>query len=139
MNRATSSFSYTLGTMEADFAPFVESFKNFCQAQEIDGAQAFDMEVSLEELIVNSFSYGNKNGPVKVFAEVVDGELKVTIEDYAPPFDLLREAPPPPEGDLTERRIGGLGIHLVKNLNDRVEYSGSQKGNLITLFKSVKS
>ncbi len=138
MGAGDQTFQYTLTSFERDFTEFTESFKAFCQHQEIDESKTFDMELSLEELIVNSFSHGDENGNVRVFAVIENGELKVTIKDSAPPFNLLREAPEPPKGDLLERRVGGLGIHLVKNLNDRVEYSGSKQGNQVTLFKNIK-
>ena len=138
MSQRGQLFQYTLITLKADFPPFTESFREFCQTQKVDQEKTFDMEVSLEELIVNSFSYGNKNGPVRVHAEITQDELKVTVEDQSPPFDLLRDAPAPPKGELLDRPEGGLGIHLVKNLNDRVEYTGSHKGNKITLFNSIK-
>ena len=106
----------------------------------IDDSKSFDIEVSLEELIVNSFSHGDSKGEVLITAQVVDGELRVELNDCAPPFNLLREAPPPPAEteSIKDRKIGSLGICLVKNLSDRIEYSGSPKGNKVTLFKSLK-
>ena len=138
MGTKNPDFQHTLSSFKEDFPSFMESFKAFCQTHCVEEDKVFEIELSLEELIVNSFSYGNKHGTVKVLAQVEKGELKVTLEDNAPPFNLLREAPKPPKGNLMERETGGLGIHLVKNLNDRVEYSGSQKGNRVTLFKSIK-
>ncbi len=129
---------WVLTSLREDFPRFSESFKAFCQANGVGENKLFDLEISLEELIVNSFSHGYKSGGVvTVSAQIVDGELKVTLEDKAPPFDLLREAPDVPEGDLADREPGGLGIHLVKSLSDRVEYHGSRGGNQITIFKSI--
>ena len=139
MSEQNESFEYTLSNFEKDFTPFSEAFRSFCEGKNIDQAKIFDLELSLEELVVNSFSYGNENGPVIITAELQEGELKVVMADKAPPFDLLRDAPEPPVGSLMDRQVGGLGIHLVKSLNDRVEYSGSNSGNQITLFKSLKT
>ena len=136
-------FEYTLSSFEGNFSDFVKNFREFCELQDIENSKIFDVEVSLEELIVNSFSYGDKYGPVNVTAEVLKGELRVIVQDKAPPFDLMHDAPSPPpppsKESLHERKIvGGLGIHLVKNLSDRVEYLGLKKGNQVTLFKSLK-
>ena len=133
-----SVFRYQLNSLERDFPPFSNAFHSFCQELSIAPEKIFDLEVSLEELIVNSFTHGSSQDVVKVVAAVQDKELKVIIEDQAPPFNLLREAPPPPTEGIAERKVGGLGIHLVKNLNDRVEYSGSQNGNTITLLKKIR-
>ena len=131
-------FKFSLTSFQRDFPPFAESFQAFCQEQKIDSEKAFELGVSLEELIVNSFTHGKEEGPVQIWAFVENDEIKVTIEDEAPPFNLLRDAPPPPkEENILDRRVGGLGIHLVKSLNDRVEYVGSKGGNKITLFKKI--
>ena len=130
-------FEYTLSSFNKDFQVFAEKFKIFCENHHVNQSKTFDMEISLEELIVNSFTHGQSDGEVKILAVIENGELMVQVQDGAPPFNLLREAPQPPQGNLVSRKAGGLGIHLVKNLNDRVEYSGSQQGNKITLFKKL--
>lgn len=130
-------FHYVLKNFKDDFQNFSEDFRKFCEEKKIPENKVFEMELSLEELIVNSFSHGNKNGPVKVSATLKENNLQVVIKDYAPPFNLLRDAPEPPEGALADRKVGGLGIHLVKNLNDKVEYAGSREGNTVTLTKCL--
>ncbi len=131
------NFEYTLVSFDKDFSIFAEKFRIFCEKYNVDQSKTFDMEVSLEELIVNSFFHGRTDGHVKVLAVLKNGELMVQVQDSAPPFNLLREASELPQGDLISRKVGGLGIHLVKNLNDRVEYSGSKQGNKVTLFKKL--
>ena len=133
-----SVFHYQLNSLEKDFPPFASAFNSFCQERNIESGKIFDLEVSLEELIVNSFTHGSSRDTVKVMATIEESEIKIVVEDRAPPFNLLREAPPPPSGDIEKRKVGGLGIHLVKNLNDRVEYSGSKNGNTITLMKKIR-
>ena len=137
MKEEAKRFTSVLKNFDKDYPPFCEEFKKFCQENGIGDSIVFDMEVSLEELVVNSFSYGSSKGPIMVVITIQDGGLQIKVEDTAPPFNLLREAPDPPKGPLADREIGGLGIHLVKNLSDRVEYSYSNNKNIITLFKSV--
>ena len=121
--------------LRRDFPKFSEAFRAY-GAPRLGESQLFDLELSLEELIVNSFSHGNSGGPVLVHVCMDGKDARVTIEDSAPPFNLLRESPEPPQGPPAQRKAGGLGIHLVKNLTDRLEYFGSKKGNQIVLFKS---
>ena len=130
-------FKSILHNFENEFSKFSERFQLFCKNNNVGDKNLFDLEVSLEEIVLNSFSYGNPNGPVTITVRIQDNEIKVTIHDLAPPFNLLREAPQIPQGDLDQRSEGGLGIHLVKNLSDRVEYSASKHGNQITLFKTI--
>ena len=138
MKTEKSTFQYQIDSLEEDFPPFASAFNAFCQKQNIGSDKIFDLELSLEELIVNSFTHGSSRDTVKILATVEEEEIKVVLEDRAPPFNLLREAPPPPSDNIENRKVGGLGIHLVKNLTDRIEYSGSQNGNIITLLKKIK-
>ncbi len=140
---------------------FSADFRNYCEEKQLDDGKIFELELSLEELIVNSFTHGYKNrgaGTVTVEVEDTGPEIKISLQDQAPPFDLVRQAPAPRLGgedgqpepgdeaeaapDLeaeageNEEKVGGLGIHLVKSLNDRVEYYGSKDGNIVVIIKS---
>ena len=145
----------------SDLSSFSAEFRDYCEEKQLSEDKIFELEVSLEELIVNSFSHGyqagGENGNVTVEVEDTGGDIKISLFDKAPPFDLLRDAPAPrlggedpepeqgtaadaadlpDEAEAKEKNVGGLGIHLVKNLNDRVEYYGSQDGNIVVIIKS---
>ena len=145
----------------SDLSEFSEEFRAYCEEMNLDENKIFELELSLEELIVNSFTHGYKDdedGSVKVEAEDTGTDLRISLQDKAPPFDLFRDAPAPrlggedpepevaaePEPDpepeieaeAKEEKQGGLGIHLVKSLNDKVEYYGSQDGNIVVIIKS---
>ena len=139
----------------SDLARFSEDFRTYCEEQGLDDGKIFELELSLEELIVNSFTHGyqeggGEEGSVTVEAEDTGPDVRISMRDQAPPFDLFRDAPAPrlggedpepetesePEQEPVKEKEGGLGIHLVKNLNDRVEYYGSQDGNIVIIIKS---
>ena len=133
----TRQFKYTFFSIDGDFAAFSRNFHDFCRQCNVDKSNAYDMEVSVEELVVNSLSYGNRQGPVEVSADITDGgeQMKVMVKDTAWHFNPLEDAPPEAE---RRERVGGFGINLVKTLNDHVEYSASPKGNIVTLFKLLE-
>lgn len=143
----------------SDLSVFSEEFRAYCEEMNLDENKIFELELSLEELIVNSFTHGYKedeDGSVRVEAEDAGPDLRISLQDKAPPFDLFRDAPAPrlggedPEPEIAaepepgqvveieveQEKQGGLGIHLVKSLNDRVEYYGSQDGNIVVIIKS---
>ena len=43
------------------------------------------------------------------------------------------------QSELEERPIGGVGIHLVKNLSDGLEYEQLTGGNKVVLYKKTGS
>lgn len=145
----------------ADLAEFSDGFRSYCEEQCLDEGKIFELELSLEELIVNSFTHGydeGEEGSVVIEVEDTGPDVKVSLLDKARPFNLFRDAPAPrlggedsepeagaePEAEPElpgaeepeKEKVGGLGIHLVKSLNDRVEYYGSEDGNIVIIIKA---
>ena len=46
----------------SDLARFSEDFRTYCEEQGLDDGKIFELELSLEELIVNSFTHGYQEG-----------------------------------------------------------------------------
>lgn len=148
MREKEESVKWVLSEL-SELSGFSEDFRSYCEKQGLDDGKIFELELSLEELIVNSFTHGYPEGEdatVTVEAEDVGPDVKISMRDYAPPFDLFRDAPAPRLGgedpepktgaEPGKEKEGGLGIHLVKSLNDKVEYYGSQDGNIVVIIKS---
>ena len=155
MREKEESVKWVLSEL-SDLAKFSEDFRTYCEEQGLDDGKIFELELSLEELIVNSFTHGyqerGEEGSVTVEAEDTGPDVRISMRDQASPFDLFRDAPAPrlggedpepetePEPELEpepkKEKEGGLGIHLVKSLNDRVEYYGSQDGNIVVIIKA---
>ncbi len=112
----------------------------FFEAEAIDPSERFAVDFALEEIFTNLVKYNqNGTGDIEVSLKVRDGELVLQLVDYdSVRFDLGRDAP---EVDirkpLEERTPGGLGVHLVKNLMDRVEYRHEESMSTVTLYKRL--
>lgn len=101
----------------------------------------FSVELALEEVFTNVVRHnaGGK-GPIRIDLAIQDGELIVRVTDPdTPPFDLDKDAPPVNiDQPLADRTPGGLGIHLVKKMMDRIEYSHRNRTGTITLHKRMR-
>ena len=92
----------------------------------------------LEELGINILTHGGKGKERRPEIEIVltseDHALTIEVLDDGHPFDPLQDSPKP---DLTAtiegRPIGGLGIHLVRNLMDDLHYQRDAGKNRLTL------
>ena len=120
-------------------------------AEWVDGLHVpaeFNMPINLalEEAVSNVMLYaypGRTDG--KVFVEYLempagDGKQMIfTISDSGIPFDPTAKG----EADITlsaeERAIGGIGIHLVRQLMDQISYERIDDKNILTLIKKVES
>ncbi|MCM2258449.1 MAG: ATP-binding protein [Vicinamibacteria bacterium] len=99
------------------------------------------VQVVLDELLSNTVKAGYPDGgPGRIEAafEVVDGYLQITLVDDGIAFDPLERADPDTEAALEDRPIGGLGIYLVKQLMDRVDYERVGRHNRLRLVKSLE-
>jgi sigma-B regulation protein RsbU (phosphoserine phosphatase) len=102
------------------------------------------INLALEEAVSNVMLYAYPDQTDgKVFVEYVrrqndDGEEMVfTISDNGIAFDPTQR----PEVDITlsaeDRAIGGLGIHLVRQLMDTIYYERKENKNILTLIKKL--
>ncbi len=98
----------------------------------------FRVHLVLEELVLNIMDYGadGHDPDIKLDVESEGDSISIDLSDCGRPFDPLTEAPEP---DLTSpvsnRRVGGLGVHFTKTLMDDVRYSheaGRNRLNIVT-------
>lgn len=103
---------------------------------------AFPFELAFEELFINIASYGSTDPDrppqVSIELESRDGWVQATLLDDGVLYDpLLRDAPDV-NAALDDRPVGGLGVFLVKELMDEVEYSALDGRNLIRILKRLQ-
>ncbi|MCK5417749.1 MAG: ATP-binding protein [Desulfobacterales bacterium] len=101
----------------------------------------FEANLALDELFTNIISYGfdDKNEhTIKITISLQNDELVFNIEDDGIPFNPTKVETPDLECTIEECRIGGLGIHLAKNLMDAVCYQRCKDKNILTLKKNIK-
>ncbi len=102
---------------------------------------AFFANLCLEELITNIIHHGLKDAAdrfIQIQISLSDECLEILLKDDAPRFDPFMQVTPPNLAlDSNERPIGGLGIHMVKNLMDDVHAYYDGTGNLIVLHKKL--
>lgn len=99
-----------------------------------------DMQVALDEILTNIVDYGYHDGAeheIRIFLRVVDNVFEATIEDDGMPFNPLSVAAPNTSAPLRERRIGGVGVHFVKNLMSEVRYDRIGDRNRLVLKKKL--
>lgn len=100
----------------------------------------FRVNLVLEELGLNVMTHGQRAGARELEVIVTSGPDTVTMEivDDGPPFDPLRDAPPPDtEAPLGQRPVGGLGVHLVREMMDEVRYRYEDGKNRLTLITAT--
>lgn len=98
----------------------------------------FKVNLVLEEIGLNILSYGGESGGEHPEVEIVikseEDALTIEVSDDGRPFDPLQEAPVPvTDGEILDRPIGGLGVHLVKTMMDDLSYRHSEGKNRLVM------
>ena len=112
-----------------------------CEDMGFDEMTTKQMKLAIEEAVVNVMNYAyppGQRGDVTIEAASNDTRLKFTIIDSGKPFDPTVQADVDTTLPASERRIGGLGIHLVRQIMDSINYERVDSLNILTLRKNVK-
>ncbi len=99
------------------------------------------LDIAVEELFVNiaSYAYAPDRGDATIRVQTQSEPKRVTITfiDSGVPYDPLQT----PDPDLTlpaeERRIGGLGVFMVKKSMDDMRYERLDGRNVLTIVKDL--
>lgn len=99
------------------------------------------IDLAVEEVFVNicKYAYHPDKGRAVVRVEVLDGpvQVKITFIDHGKPYDPLQKDDPDVTLSADDREIGGLGIFMVKQTMDAVEYEYKDGSNILTLVKNL--
>ena len=120
---------------------FLESVISCAKDQGLDRKRTGDIELILEEALVNIISYAYKNqvgnAQVKCLTDSHD-RLYIEIIDSGRSFNLLSLDDPNLKDSLEDRKIGGLGIFLIKQFIDDFQYKREDDKNVLTLTVYLK-
>lgn len=114
--------------------------ESFVEKEGLPLKTGLNLNLVLEELITNTILYGYENDKehlIKVSIERDGDTLKVSLEDDGVAFNPLEKEPPKMSSELDDLTPGGLGIHLVKNLTDKLEYQRKDGKNILKMAINV--
>lgn len=121
-----------------ELSAITAAVEQFGDAEKWPSDMVFQINLVIEELGLNIMTHGKSEDLEKIeITLTAEGEsLIIEIVDNGHPFDPTREAPEPDlDVGLRERAIGGLGIHIVRNLVDNLRYRRQGGRNHVTLVK----
>jgi serine/threonine-protein kinase RsbW len=114
-----------------------ESLEVLMRDHAFSDEEILDTQLAVEEAVTNVILHGYENttGEVSVTFLTTHGMLEVRIEDRAPAFDPLSMPEPDIESDVEDRKIGGLGVFLIRQVMDDVSYRYEDGKNILVMVK----
>lgn len=100
------------------------------------------IDIVIDELCSNvaRYAYSDKTGKVTVSVDTVDKPMKVwlTFTDEGVPYNPLAKEDPDITLSAEERKLGGLGIYMVKKMMDEFHYEYKDGKNIVTVCKVIE-
>jgi serine/threonine-protein kinase RsbW len=114
----------------------VEARRAFFAESRLPPSLAYPVDLATEELFVNMIRHNTgTRAPITLQLEAVEGGLAVSLTDHdVDPFDPGDIAPVDPEAPLSQRKAGGLGLHLVHALVGVVHYEYRDRCSTLRFF-----
>jgi anti-sigma regulatory factor (Ser/Thr protein kinase) len=111
-----------------------------CVRNSIPPGTERNLTLALDEMITNVATHAYPGGGEHRFTlqiTVSNEEFVARIEDDGVEFNPTEHAIPDLDAPLEERKVGGLGIYLVRQIMTSVEYQRVAGKNVVTLRKKL--
>ena len=114
---------------------------DFCKKNNLSKEINRAIDLALDEILNNIMKYGyddNNEHEIAVKLLLSDNTLSMIIEDDGRPFNPLDVPEPDTEASLEDRTVGGLGLYLVRNVMDSIQYTYENNKNVINMIKNIR-
>ena len=127
----------TLHGADAGLRQLRKAVADFCRSEGIELRSQRRLKVVIDELVSNLLLHAHAEGGEELLIEVeldrtAEG-LRLCIRDNGQPFNPLEAPAADVTSDLEQRTIGGLGLHLVRQLASNLSYSREFGSNVLML------
>lgn len=130
-------------TLDSDIAELerLSAFiDEFCALEGVPEETCCQLQIALEELVLNAIKHGGcepKKGAIRLAMRNESGEVRIVLSDSGTYFNLLEAPTPDLTASLQDRKLGGLGIHLVRHLMPSIRYERRGGRNYLYLARPV--
>ncbi|MCM2563728.1 ATP-binding protein [Lutimaribacter sp. EGI FJ00015] len=136
----TQAYKLVLRNRLEEIPRIAETVERFCLRHELAPRIAMHLTLALDELATNAISHGfapdiAHADAIRLSLTLDDDAVQAVIEDRGRPFDPLSVPPTDTGLGLEARAVGGLGVHLVREVMDEVRYERTNGLNRVYLRK----
>lgn len=119
-----TTFQAEVAITPNDISRLGEQAQDFLLAAGVDQRAAYHVALVLDEVLTNVLLHGGApRETATIRLDVDDQEVRADVRDPGLPFDPRTASMPERSGDITQREIGGLGLHIVRNVASELAYT----------------
>ena len=138
MTSVGESLALSLRNALDAISPANDAATAWLEARQVPPDTAFLVSLAIDEMVTNCIKYGYDDAGehvINVQLSVSDHQLAMVVIDDGHPFNPLDAPVPDLSLSMEDRPIGGLGIHLLRQLADQMTYERRGDMNHVTLLK----
>jgi anti-sigma regulatory factor (Ser/Thr protein kinase) len=112
----------------------------FITKYRIDDSLTFTLNLVVEELFTNLVKYNSETShDILISLSRDKNQLIISLTDFdVEPFDVTKSTEVDVDQSIKKRKVGGLGLHLVKRMVDYIDYEYKNRESKITLIKNLE-
>ena len=136
----TDSLTLLVRNAEDAIAPACHAADQWLHVRNIPPRVRYLVNLTIEELVSNCIKHAYDDAlehTIEFVLTVTELELTILVVDDGREFDPSRAPHPNISQAIEHRPIGGLGIHLLRQLSDTMSYERRDDQNRLTLTKSL--
>jgi len=136
----TQNYSFELNSQLSELKALNQHLIAFGRHNGLPDLSISEINICLDELFTNIVSYGFNDDlehKIKFTMMVDDKILTAIIEDDGEPFNPLKKKAVKLPKNVDSAKIGGLGIHITRELMNEVSYERKGRLNRLILKKSI--
>lgn len=135
-----TELTITLRNDRREIARLSSLLEEFCAANQLDDDDRLNVNLVLDEAVINVINHGyadNREHDILVRLALTGDCLRIDIEDDGIAYNPLDAPAPRFDLPVEQRRIGGLGVHIMKTLARTLEYRRLDGRNHLTILMDV--
>lgn len=112
-----------------------------CSKYNVPDDAVLELKLAVDEASTNIIEHGYKGmdpGSIILSFRIESNRILVQITDFGHVFEPLEVPKPDIEAALENRELGGLGLYLIYQTMDNIDYQSSEDGNTLTFTKIIR-
>ncbi|MDX1377483.1 MAG: ATP-binding protein [Anaerolineales bacterium] len=134
-------FKITRAAEVESLSVFREFISDCCSGHNVPDETVFELKLAVDEACTNIIEHGYKGmdpGSIILSFRIESDRILVQITDFGHVFEPAEAKKPDVEAALEDRPLGGLGLYLIYQTMDNIDYESSEEGNTLTFTKYIK-
>jgi serine/threonine-protein kinase RsbW len=137
----TRRFQITRAAELESLQVFRDFITDCCARFKVPDGTVFELKLAVDEACTNIIQHGYQGmdpGSIILAFRIEADRILVQITDFGRIFEPAEAPKPDVEAALEDRELGGLGLFLIYQTMDNIDYQSSEDGNTLTFSKYIK-